>query len=105
LKLSSGSLARGQTLDVSFRVTNAGRVAGKETAILYVKDEVAAMTPPAKRVRRFAKVALRPGEGKMIRFTLSLEDLQYIGSDNRPTIEPGDFTVMVGGLSSRFTYR
>jgi beta-glucosidase len=105
LQLSSGTIDRAKPLTVSFRITNKGRMAGKETAILFVKDEVAVLTPAAKRVRRFAKVELQPGQTKVVNFTLRLEDLKYIGLDNRPTIEPGAFTVMVGGLTAQFTYR
>ena len=80
-------------------VTNTGKIAGKETAIVCVRDEVATVTPPAKRVRRFAKVGLRPGESRTLTFTLRSEDLSYFGLDNKPVIEAGEFTIMVGGQS------
>ncbi len=88
---------------VGVTVTNTGRRAGKETVILYVRDEVASVSPPGKRVRRFAKVHLEPGQSKDLTFTLTRDDLSFIGADNRPTVEPGDFTVMVGNLTERFT--
>ena len=84
-------------------VTNTGRRAGKETVILYVRDEVATVSPPGKRVRRFAKIYLEPGQSRDLSFTLRQEDLSFIGEDNKPTIEPGDFNVMVGNLPERFT--
>ena len=90
---------------VSVKVTNTGRRAGKETAILYVRDEVATSTPPGKRVKRFAKIYLEPGQSKTLSFTLNRSDLSFIGQNNRPTIEPGDFTVMIGGLADKFTVR
>ncbi|HLA95277.1 MAG TPA: glycoside hydrolase family 3 N-terminal domain-containing protein [Pyrinomonadaceae bacterium] len=105
LKLSSDSVAANGTVSATVKVTNTGKLAGKETAILYVRDEVATVTPPAKRVRRFAKVTLDPGESRTLTFTLSPEDLSYIGLDNKPVIEPGEFTVMVGGQSAKFTVR
>ena len=46
---------------VSVTVTNSGQRAGQETAILYLRDVVATLTPPGKRVKRFAKVYLEPG--------------------------------------------
>jgi len=93
------------TVNVSVKVTNTGRRAGKETAILYVRDEVATLSPPGKRVRRFAKVLLDPGQSRTLSFTLGRDDLSFIGPDNRPMIEPGEFTVMIGGLSKTFTLR
>jgi beta-glucosidase len=91
------------TVPVSVTVTNTGRRAGKETVILYVRDVVASLSPPGKRVRRFAKVYLEPGQRRTLTFTLRPEDLSFIGDDNRPTVEPGDFDVMVGELKDTFT--
>jgi len=90
---------------VSVKVTNTGARAGKETAILYVRDEVALLAPAGKRVKRFAKIYLGPGQSRMLSFTLNRDDLTYIGQDNRPTVEAGDFTVMIGGLTDKFTLR
>jgi beta-glucosidase len=97
--------APGGSIGVSFRVKNVGDGPGKETAILYVRDEVATLTPAAKRVRRFAKVLLAPGETRQIEFVLRPEDLGYFGLDNRFVNEPGEFTAMVGGLTQKFTAR
>jgi beta-glucosidase len=105
LKLSSNSIAANGSVSASVKITNTGKLAGKETAILYVRDEVASITPAAKRVRRFAKVHLEPGESKTLTFTLHTEDLGFIGVDNKPKVEPGDFTIMIGGQSARFTLR
>jgi beta-glucosidase len=90
---------------VSVKVTNTGRRAGKETAILYVRDEVASLAPAGKRVKRFAKVYLEPGESKTLSFTLGRDDFSFIGQNNRPVVESGDFTVMIGGLTDKFTLR
>lgn len=105
LQLSSKAIGQRDKLDVSFIVTNIGKLAGKETAILYLRDEVASLTPAGKRLKRFAKVTLRPGESKAVTFSLSREDLQFIGANNKPVVEPGDFTVLVGALSAKFTLR
>jgi beta-glucosidase len=105
LSLSSSSITSNDKLNVSFRVTNTGPLAGKETAILYLRDEVASITPAEKRVKRFAKVLLRPGESKNISFTLAREDLEFISGDNKPVVEPGEFTLMIGPMSAKFTLR
>jgi len=105
LTVSPKSAAINGHVTISVKVTNTGSRAGKETAILYVRDEVASLSPPGKRVRRFAKIYLDPGQSKGLTFTLDREDLSFIGADNRSVIEPGDFTVMIGGLSDKFTLR
>lgn len=103
LRVSPRQVPADGRVTVSVTVTNTGRRAGKETVILYVRDEVASVSPPGKRVRRFAKVSLEPGQSKELTFTLTRDDLSFIGADNRPTVEPGDFTVMVGNLTEKFT--
>ncbi len=102
LRLSAKSIRISDELTVSFRVTNTGKRAGKETAILCLRDEFASITPAAKRVRRFAKVSLGVGESKTISFKINREDLQFINTDNKPTVEPGDFTILVGNLTDTF---
>ena len=55
--------------------------------------------------RRFAKVNLEPGESRTLNFKLRREDLSFIGSDNKPVLEPGDFEVRVAGLTQKFTVK
>jgi beta-glucosidase len=86
-------------------VKNTGSRAGQETVIVFVRDDVATLTPAAKRVRRFAKVDLAPGETRQLGFTIRAEDLGYIGLDNKFHFEPGDFTVMVGNQMAKFSLK
>jgi beta-glucosidase len=103
LRLGGGEMPANGTMSVSVTVTNSGRRAGKETVILYLRDLVASLSPPGKRVKRFAKIYLEPGQSRTLTFTLGHEDLSFIGNDDKPTVEPGDFDVMVGNLTGRFT--
>jgi len=103
LQVSPQNVSRNGDVKVSVTVTNNGKRAGKETAILYVRDVVASLSPPGKRVRRFAKIALEPGQSRTLNFTRRSEDLSFIGANNKPVLEPGDFEVMIGGLTGKFT--
>ena len=103
LKLSSKDVQANGQVNVTVTVTNNGQRAGNETVIVYLRDEVATLTPAGKRVKRFAKIYLEPGESRTLTFTLKRDDFSFIASDNKTTVEPGDFTVMVGGLSDKFT--
>lgn len=105
LSVSPRSVAATGNVNVSVKVTNTGTRAGKETVIVYLRDEAATIVPAGKRVKRFAKVYLEPSQTKTLTFTLNRSDLSFIGLNNRPVVEPGDFTVMVGGLSEKFTLR
>ncbi|HVF42763.1 MAG TPA: glycoside hydrolase family 3 N-terminal domain-containing protein [Pyrinomonadaceae bacterium] len=105
LRVWSPAMTMSGTMPVSVTVTNTGRRAGHETVILYVRDVAASLAPPGKRVRRFAKIFLEPGQSRTVNFLLRADDLSFIGADNRPVTEPGDFEVMVGGLTSKFMLR
>ena len=83
-------------------VKNTGQRAGKETVIVYVRDEVASLSPAGKRVRRFAKISLEPGASKTLSFTMNRDDLSFIGMDNKPIVEAGEFTVLIGKMSKKF---
>jgi len=105
LRVTPTTVSAGSKINVSIDVKNTGSRAGKETMILYLRDEVATLTPAAKRVRRFAKIDLAAGETRRVDFTLRPEDLAYIGIDNKPVIEPGEFTILVGGQSAKVKVR
>jgi beta-glucosidase len=72
---------------------------------LYVSDLVASIAPPVKKLRAFKKVDLKAGESKTVSFTLSPEDLSFVGRDNKWTTETGDFNIQIGPLSKTITYK
>jgi beta-glucosidase len=93
------------TVTISVDVTNVGAVAGKEVVQLYVRDLYASVDPPVRRLRDFEKIALAPGERRTVTFRLPIQRLAFIGRDNRPVVEPGDFDVMVDGLRTRLVVK
>jgi len=105
LKLDKSSAARGEVITASVTVTNTGQVAGLETVQLYLSDLVASIAPPNKRLKGFRKIELAPGESKTVYFTLSGEEMSFIGLDGKPVIELGEFRVTVADLSSNFTLK
>lgn len=105
LRLSSKSLPTSGELTVSVDVKNTGNRGGKESAILYLRDEYATMSPAGKRVKRFAKVSLDAGQTKTLTFKLNKDDFSFVGMNGKPVLEAGDFTVMIGGLSDKFTLK
>ena len=83
----------------SFPSTNTGGRAGAEVVQLYVWDEAASVTRPVQELKGFERIALAPGETRTVTFPLTRGDLQFWG-DGAWTVEPGWFTVMVGGSSA-----
>lgn len=101
-ELSTRELAYGDSLAVSVTVRNTGALAGDEVVQLYLAERVASLTPPTRRLKRFARVPLLPGEARTLRFHLTAEDLSHVGRDGRPVLQPGEFVVMVGGRAKTF---
>jgi beta-glucosidase len=102
LRLGQKTMTGNADFSVSVTVANSGRRAGKEVVQLYVSDLVASLSPAGKRLRRFAKIYLEPGQSRTLTFTLRRDDLSFIGADNKPIIEPGEFEVTIGGLKEKF---
>lgn len=84
---------------ISVDVTNTGNLEGKEVVQLYSSDLYASLTPDVKRLRRFEKISLNPGETKTVTFTLKLQDLSFINLENKRVVEPGDFKFEIGSSS------
>jgi beta-glucosidase len=105
LRVGKQTISANEELPVNVTVKNTGSRAGKESVLVYVSDLVASLSPPGKRLRRFAKVSLEPGESRTLNFKLRREDLSFIGADNKPVLEPGDFEVRVAGLTQKFTVK
>lgn len=85
---------------ISVDVTNIGSLAGKEIVQLYSSDLYASLIPDVKRLRRFEKIALNPGETKTVTFKLTLDDLSFINMKNERVVEPGDFRFLIGASSA-----
>jgi beta-glucosidase len=90
---------------VEVTVKNTGDRAGKEVVQVYLSQRFASVTPPVKRLKRFAKVALQPGEGRKLSFALTADDLSFIGLENTRVVEPSNFDVLVGGLHQSFDWK
>ena len=84
------------------RCATAGAEPAPKWCSCYLSDLVASLTPPVKRLTRFAKLTLPPGESRELRFRLGRDDLSFIGADGKPVVEPGLFTVLVGDQKQDF---
>ena len=108
LQLSARRIRPDGKITVSVEVENIGKREGDEVAQLYLRDVAASVTRPVKELKGFQRITLRPGEKRRVEFTLAPEHLGFWNSENRFTVEPGDFKVMVGdssegGLEAVFT--
>jgi beta-glucosidase len=88
-------------IKVSVDVKNTGRVAGKESVLLFSSDHYASCVPDNKRLRGFEKVALEPGASVTVTFELLAKDLAFVNSKGEWTLEEGDFTLSAGGHNAQ----
>lgn len=95
LKVDKATFGHDDVIRVSVEVKNTGKVAGKESVLLFSSDLMASMVPDGRRLRAFDKVALQPGESKTVTFDLKANDLAFVGWDGKWILEEGDFTLMV----------
>ena len=84
-------------LKITVDVKNTGKVAGKESVLLFSSDHFASCVPDNKRLRDFTKVSLAPGESATVTFELPATELAFTDSKGQWTLEEGDFTLSVGG--------
>ena len=100
LKVSQSDFRHGDIIKVSVDVKNTGKMAGKESVLLFSSDLIACMTPDGRRLRAFDKVALQPGETKTLTFELKADDLAFVGYDGKWILEEGDFKLMIADQSA-----
>jgi len=92
--------------EVSFDVTNTGKRAGAEVAQVYVGDTHGKVPRPAKELRGFAKIELKPGETKRVKVMLNQRALSYYDVDAKQwRAEPGDYNILVGRSSDQIELR
>ena len=70
---------------------------------LYLCDLYGSVSRPDRQLKQFSKVFLQPGEERNVEFTLTHNDLSFIGRENRRIVELGDFKVLIDKLSAQFT--
>jgi beta-glucosidase len=99
LKISRPQLSATETVQVQFTLTNTGPVAGEEVAQLYLRDPVASTVRPLKELKDFQKVSLKPGESKMLTFSINKDKLAFYNQQLAWVAEPGEFQLMVGSAS------
>jgi len=97
LRLSARELRPGDELVVSAEVENVGPRAGDEVVQLYVSDTAATVPVPIRQLQGFQRVHLSPGERRTVRFSLRPSQMSLIDDSGRRVIEPGQFTVSLGG--------
>lgn len=103
LRVRPDRLLASEELTVEVDVANEGQMAGEETVFLFLRDPVASVARPLLELKGVAKIALAPGEKGSVRFTMSSDDLAFLGPALAPRIEPGEFEILVGPSAKQET--
>jgi len=93
----------GEPINVSVKVTNAGDRDGDEVVQLYLTDEKASTPRPIRQLEGFKRISMKKGESQVVQFTLDPRKLSMINDKNMLVVEPGYFTVSVGGEQPGYT--
>ena len=98
--LSKSEIGASESLKATVTVANNGPYDGDEVVQLYIRDEYGSVTRPVKELKAFRRVSLKNGESVKVEFDITPEMLQCWGTAEKWSVEPGDFTVLVGSSSA-----
>ena len=94
--VSATSLTDGGSVKLTVDITNTGKREGKETVQLYIGEQHPSVERPAKELKAFEKVSLKPGETKTVTFTVTPDMLAYYSPTlHNWTADAGTYTVYV----------
>jgi beta-glucosidase len=100
IRLTKKQYSAGEKIEASVTISNTGNYDGEEVVQLYIRDMVASVVRPVKELKGFQKIALKKGESREVRFTLTTNDLRFYNDRLEYIYEPGEFRLYIGGNSS-----
>ena len=94
-KVSSDTFSNNDSISISIKVTNDGKLNGKEVVQLYYKDIVASITPSVKKLVAFEKVDLNVGQSLIVNLKVTKSDFSFINKDLKRVTEEGTIELML----------
>jgi len=105
LSMSSEEIPQDGNVDLTFKVTNTGRMTGDEVVQLYFRDMISSITVYEQQLRGFERITLEPGESREITFRIKAEDLSLLDKDFNRVVEPGAFEMLIASSSTDIRLR
>ena len=105
ITLSNDTLTPVGSVTIKVKVTNTGKMTGKETVEVYSSDLIASITPSVKRLRKFQKVNIEAGKGSELEFVLTANDLAFVGKDLKWITENGEFIISIGTEKTKIIFK
>lgn len=98
-ELSKATIGASESLKVTVKVKNTGKVKGDEVVQLYIRDLVSSATRPVRELKDFRRVTLEPGAEATVEMDITPGKLAFHNIHMKFVVEPGEFEVMVGNSS------
>lgn len=102
LKTDKTQYSKTDTVKIEVTLTNQSERAGSEVVQAYCSDLVASITPSVKRLRGFKKVKLKADQSTIVKLSIPIRELAFVGKENKWIIEPGEFTLSINKLKTNF---
>jgi beta-glucosidase len=102
--LSAPSIGKDDVSIVEVSITNTGTRAGDEVVQMYVHQDYTSLKEPVEMLKGFARVSLRPGESKSVRFPVGFEQVKF-WKQGGWHMEPGNLNIMIGSSSQDIRLR
>ena len=99
LRLSSERVSSRGKITASVDVRHVSGPEGDEVVQLYIRDPVATLSQPVRRLRGFERVTLKPGKQETVSFTLDKSDFGFYDNDGKLVVEEGEIEVYAGNSS------
>jgi len=99
LKIKNKKVKTNDSLEISFSIKNTGKIAGSEVIQLYIKDVVASIAPPVKKLVGFKRIYLENGEEVKINMKMPINLLGFYNKEMKKVLEPGEVKIMIGSSS------
>lgn len=100
IKTNKARYDNGENIEVSFTLSNTGKVAATEVVQVYVRDVVGSVSRPKKELKAYERVSLAAGESRECTITIPAERLAFWNIDMEKVVEPGEFHLWVAGDSA-----
>jgi len=99
LEINKARATVDETVDISLRIRNTGKVSGDEVVQLYICDEYASLPRPLKELKGYVRVSVKPGEECRVIFHLPVNQLAFYDQELKLTLEAGRIRIMIGSSS------
>lgn len=91
----SPQIKMGKDVELTFEISNTGKMDGVENVLLYLNDEYSSVATPVRRLVGYFPVALQSGEHRKVSLKIPFDKLSLLDKNLKRVVEPGKYTLMI----------